>query len=166
MQTKRLVPFALSLSAEFRVADGVFGEDRYISMRYVSGICDLASRRELTQQELCNWRVRQALHMFHYARCGFHVVLKCHFAMHLPAQVQRGGVPRVFWVYADEGKNSQIRRIWNMFSKDHSPCQQITLRLEWLSALTALKASIWRVLLAGVEKSASHYIMCFRVTTV
>ena len=142
VQTNRLVPFTLDLASEFRSADGDLGEDRFQSLRHVAQICDLASRRELTRQDLYNWRVSQALHMFDYARCGFHVTPKFHYSMHLPAQIERGGVPRVFWVYSDEGKNSEIRRLWDACSKGHSPCQQIMLRLEWLSALTALRAAL------------------------
>ena len=67
---------------------------------------------------------------------------KFHYAMHLPAQVARGGVPRNFWVYSDESKNAQIRQVFLVVSKGHSEYQQILLRLDWLFELKALLAQL------------------------
>lgn len=142
VQTKRLLPFTLALAAELRHTDGALGEHRYQSLGYASKICSLASQREITSDELMSWRAWQALHMFHYASCGFRVYPKFHYALHLPAQVERSGVPRTFWVYSDEGKNSEIRRVFNVCSKGHAVYQQILLRLDWLFALKALRAAL------------------------
>ena len=58
--------------------------------------------------------------------------------MHFAAQIERAGVPRGFWVYSEESKNSHIKRLWEVCSKGHSIEQSILLRLEWQEALAAL----------------------------
>ena len=84
------------------------------------------------------WRWLAAEHMFHHGACGWHVYPKHHYFMHLPEHVQRSGSPKSFWVYAEESKNAQIKRMFNVVSKGRSVCQQILLRLEWLYALKHL----------------------------
>lgn len=142
VQTKRLLPFVANLAEELRSADGALGEHRYQSLSYARRICDLASRRELTKQDMLDWRAWQALHMWHYIQCGFRIYPKFHYAMHLPSQVERGGVPRVFWVYSDEGKNAQIRTVFEICSKGHSVYQQMLLRLDWLFELKAIRVEM------------------------
>ena len=82
--------------------------------------------------------VAAAVHMYHYAHCGFGVYPKFHYFMHMPEQVERGGVPRNFWVYSDESKNREVKQIWNACSKGWSVSQQVILRLQWLWALKGL----------------------------
>ena len=139
-QTRRLVPFTLELAAEFRDTDGEVGQHRLESMTCVSEIRELVSKRELTNADLLRWRGLEATHMFHYAKCGYRVCPKFHYALHLPAQAERGGAPRVFWVYSDESKNRDVRRIFGLCSKGHAVSQQILLRLDWLFVLKALRA--------------------------
>ena len=98
-------------------------------------MCSMASQRELTSRDLSQWRWTAAVHMYHYAHCGFAVYPKFHYAMHMPEQVERGGVPRIFWVYSDESKNREVKQIWNACSKGWSVCQQVILRSQWLWSL-------------------------------
>ena len=107
-------------------------------LNFTHRIYDLASQRELNQQELMHWRWLAAAHMYYYAHCGFRVYPEFHFVLHLPEQVEQSGVPRSFWVYSDESKNAQVKRIFRICSKGHGVCQQVLLRLLWLFALWAL----------------------------
>lgn len=77
-------------------------------------------------------------HIFHYACCGFDVVLNFHYAQHLPRHILRGGVPRTYWVYSDESKNRQVKGLWSVVSKGHAVHEQILLRLLLLDALNGL----------------------------
>ena len=137
-QARALVPFVEQLAAEYRVADGQLGEDRFQCIWHLARICELAGKRELTETDLLNWRRLSAYHMFYYARCGFRVYPKHHFFMHLPAQVQRFGVPRTFWNYADESKNSRFKQLFRVISKGRSIEQQILLREAWYHKLKPL----------------------------
>jgi hypothetical protein len=76
--------------------------------------------------------------MFYYVSCGFHVVPKHHYFMHMPEHVTRGGLPKSFWVYSEESKNTEAKRMFNRCSKGHSVIQQILLRFEWVFALKRL----------------------------
>ena len=82
------------MAAEFQGTDGELGLHRHQAMSNLQEICDLAKKQQLTKQELVQWRWLAALHMFHYAQCGFHVYPKFHYFTHMPEQVERGGVPR------------------------------------------------------------------------
>ncbi len=86
--------FTTALAAEFEGVDGEIGHHRHEAMKSLQEICDLARKHKLRKLELVRWRWLAALHMFHYARCGFHVYPKFHYFMHMPEQVERGGVPR------------------------------------------------------------------------
>ena len=57
------------------------------------------------------------------------------YCQHLPQHVERGGVPRTFWVYSDESKNKETKKVWNAMSKGHAVYSQVLLRLEWRDAL-------------------------------
>ena len=142
VQTKRLVPFAMALAAEFRHVDGALGEHRHACLTYSDNICTMASKKELARQDFLDWRCWQSLHMWHYVECGFRVYPKFHYAMHLPQQVERGGVPRTFWVYSDESKNAQIRTVFEVCPKGHGLYQQALLRLDWLFELKAVRAGL------------------------
>lgn len=48
---------------------------------------------------------------------------------------------RTFWVYSDESKNRQSKRMWNACLKGWFICQQMILSLEWLWALDRLGSS-------------------------
>ena len=139
-QARYLVPFTLALADEFRMGEGEFGEERYQSISFLSRICELANQKELSGEELVNWRLWSAYHMYFYARCEFHIYPKHHWFMHFPAQIERSGVPRGSWVYSEESKNAQIKRLWEVCSKGHSVEQQILLRLEWQAALSIAMA--------------------------
>ena len=58
----------------------------------------------------------------------------------MPEQVERGGVPPVFWVYSDESKNREAKQLWQACSKGWSVYLQILLRLQWFGALQALES--------------------------
>ena len=75
---------------------------------------------------------------YFYARCGFHIYPKHHYFMHFPEQIEKSGVPRVFWVYSDESKNSHLKRLWRVCSKGRSIEKQILLRLHWEKSLSFL----------------------------
>ena len=137
-QARSLVPFVEQLAREYRTVGGQFGEDRYKCIWHLARICDLAGKRELTEAELLNWRSLAAHHMFYYARCGFRVYPKHHLFMHFPAQVHRCGVPRTFWNYADESKNSRFKRLFRVISRGHGVEQQILLREAWYHILRRL----------------------------
>jgi hypothetical protein len=100
-QTRCLMPFTLALAKEHRHLDGEMGEHRYLALSLIADVCDMAKQRELTEQQLMQWRYSMAMHMFHYASCGFHVYPKFHYVMHLPQQIQQGGVPRTFNHYCN-----------------------------------------------------------------
>ena len=99
-----LVPFTLTLAEEFRAGEGEFGEERYQSINYLSKICEMSQKTELSGEELMNWRLWSAYHMYFFTRCEFHVYPKHHWFMYFPAQIERTGVPRGFWVYSEESK--------------------------------------------------------------
>ena len=103
------------------------------------GICLSACPEELTAQDMVRWRWLSAIHMYHYAHCGFAVYPKFHYFMHMPEQVERGGAPRTFWVYNDESKNREAKIIWGVCSKGWSVCEQVLLRMEWFWALSTSK---------------------------
>jgi hypothetical protein len=92
-QARRLVPFTLALAEEFQNKDGELGRHRLEAIRTLSGMCDLASRRELSQSDLVTWRWLAAKHMFHYTSCNFAVYPKHHYFLHLPEHAENGGVP-------------------------------------------------------------------------
>ena len=75
--------------------------------------------------------------MFYHVKCGFRVYPKHHFFMHFPAQVRQCGVPRAFWNYANEAKNSRFKQLFNVVSKGRSVEQQILLRESWYHKLRA-----------------------------
>ena len=93
-QARRLVRFTAALAAEFQGTDGEIGMHRHKAMSTLQELFDLGSGRELTSRDMSNWRLTAAVHMFHHASCGFAVYPKFHYFMHLPEQVERGGVPR------------------------------------------------------------------------
>ncbi len=68
-----------------------------MAMSTLQTICKLGSQNQLTEQDMAEWRVAAAVHMYHYAHCGFGVYPKFHYFMHMPEQVERGGVPRILW---------------------------------------------------------------------
>ena len=93
-QARRLVPFTLALANEFQNTDGELGRHTMEAMQSLATIFELASKRQLRQDELTKWRWLAAKHMFHYVSCGFATYPKHHYFLHLPEQVERGGVPR------------------------------------------------------------------------
>ena len=133
-QANKLLPFCLQLCEELR-DQGEFGEHRYQSMCLLNELCVLGRKRALTADDLSQWRLKSAFHMYHYCACGFRVYPKHHYFLHFPMIVERSGVPRSFWVYSAESKNAQTKRLYNVCSKGHGLEQQILLRLEWLRAL-------------------------------
>ena len=104
-------------------------------MDTLASMCSLARQHTITKDELLKWRRLAAEHMFHYVSCGFRAYPKNHYMQHLPQHIERGGTPRVYWVYSDEAKNKEVKGLWEVLSKGHSVCQQMLLRLEWLDAL-------------------------------
>ena len=138
-QARGLVPFVEELAKEFCGVDGQLGEDPFKCIWHLARICELASRRELTAEELLQWRVLATHHMFVYTKCGFRTYPKHHFFMHLAAQVHRCGVPRTFWNYADESKNSRFKRLFREVNKGWSVEQLILLRESWYHLLKRLR---------------------------
>jgi hypothetical protein len=134
-QARALVGFTTELARQFSGADGVLGMHRFQCMETMSAICDLGKRDILTRSDLVHWRRLAAEHMFHYASAGFDAKPKFYYCQHLPQHVERGGVPRNFWVYSDESKNGEIKRVWNVMSRGHAVYRQVLLRLEWRDAL-------------------------------
>ena len=130
----------LDLAKEFRACDGVLGEHRAQAMETLSEIFSFSRKHQLTKHELVRWRWLNALHMFHYASCGFAVQPKFHYCLHLPEQAERAGCVRTFWVYSDESKNREVKSTWRILSKGFSVCQSLLLRLEWLLALKRMAA--------------------------
>ena len=90
-QAKRLLPFALELAKEFRMDGGEFGELRYQCLKHLADIYDLARKKQLTEAEVDSWRWLAAMHMYYYVMCGFHVVPKHHYFLHMPEQILRAG---------------------------------------------------------------------------
>ena len=129
------------LTDEFKDHDGELGFHRNQAMSTLKTVFDFASQQELTRDDMNKWRLSAAIHMYHYAHCGFPVYPKFHYFMHMPEQVERGGVPRNFWVYSDESKNGEVKKIWDACSKGWSLAQQVILRLEWLWGLQALASN-------------------------
>ena len=140
-QTRDLLAFSVNIAEEMRHVNPSIGEDRYQSILCLSEIYVLAKHASLADDDLAHWRWLAAVHMYYYARCGFRVYPKHHYFMHLPEHMMQSGMPRSFWVYAEESKNAQLKRLFNVSSKGHSVCQQILLRLEWLFAIQHLLRS-------------------------
>ena len=134
-QARCLMRFTLDLANEFQTSDGELGRHRAKAMETLSEIFSFSKKSKLTKEELTRWRWLNALHMFHYTKCGFTVQPKFHYFFHLPQQAERGGSVRSFWVYSDETKNREVKTIWNKVSKGHGVTQQVLLRLEWLLGL-------------------------------
>ena len=139
-QARRLVDFAASLAREFQGADGEMGLHRHKAMTAFKVVFGLAGQTQLTRKDMVSWRWNAAVHMFHYASCGFAVYPKFHYALHMPEQVECGGAPRNFWVYSDESKNREAKQIWNACSKGWSVAQQVILRMGYMWALKAIEA--------------------------
>ena len=137
-QARRLLPFTLDLVTEFRREDGDVGEFRYQSVKHLSEVYAFSGKYELSDSELSQWRWASAVHMYYYVSCGYRVYPKHHYFMHLPEHVWRSGVPRSFWVYSDEAKNSQFKNLFEVVSEGSNVCIQILLRLEWRFALEHL----------------------------
>ena len=137
-QARCLMPFTLSLAQDFKDSNGELGHHRAKAMETLSEIFAFSKKSQLTKSELVRWRWLNAVHMFHYAKCGFTVQPKFHYFLHLPQQAERSGTVRGFWVYSDEAKNRQAKVIWNKCFKGHGITQQVLLRLEWLLALQRL----------------------------
>jgi hypothetical protein len=97
-QARRLVNFTTNLAAEFEDCDGELGTHRHHAMCSLQEICRLANKRELSKNELLQWRQLAALHMCQYAHCGFRVYPKFHYFMHMPEQVEQGGTPRIVFI--------------------------------------------------------------------
>ena len=93
-QARQLTSFTLDLAREFRSCDAELGEHRFQAMESLAKICSMAKQDVLTKQELTEWRWLSAIHMYHYAHCNFSVVPKFHYFLHLPEQMERGGVAR------------------------------------------------------------------------
>ena len=106
------------------------GLHRHKAMTAFKVVFGLAGQTQLTRKDMVSWRWNAAVHMFHYASCGFAVYPKFHYALHMPEQVECGGAPRNFWVYSDESKNREAKQIWNACSKGWSVAQQVILRME------------------------------------
>ena len=138
-QARCLVPFTAALAREFRACDGSLGEHSCAAMATLAELFALA-KPALTSKDMSQWRLLAAVHMYHYARCGFSVYPKFRYFLHMPEQVERGGLPQVFWVYSDESKNREAKHVWKACSKGWSLCQQVLLRLQWLDVLQALEA--------------------------
>ena len=136
--------FTLDLANEFQDSDGELGRHRAKAMETLSEIFNFSKKSKLTKEELTRWRWLNALHMFHYTKCGFAVQPKFHYFFHLPQQAERGGSVRSFWVYSDEAKNREVKAIWNKVSKGHSVTQQVLLRLEWLLGLERVAKNVLR----------------------
>ena len=141
-QARRLVQFTANLAEEFQGRDGELGLHRHLAMSNLQALCGLANKPELNAQDMAQRRWTSAVHMYHYAHCGFAVYPKFHHSMHMPEQVERGGVPKTFSVYSHESKNREAKLIWNACSKGWSVCQQVLLRMEWLWALKALELKV------------------------
>ena len=137
-QAKHLLHFAVDLARELQESNGEIGESRFKSLECLQQIYDLAHRRELTIQDLTRWRALAAQHNYYYAACGFHAYPKFHYFLHIPAQAERGGVPRSFWVFAEETRNRHLKNLYTMCSKGYSICRQILERLQWEQALLHL----------------------------
>ena len=105
-------------------------------MRDLEVMHAMASKHEVTSQELMDWRARSATFMYRYVSCGFKVYPKFHYLQHIPEQVEQSGVVRSFWVHAEESKNRELKTLFNVCSKGVSLHQQILLRLQWLFALS------------------------------
>ena len=56
---------------------------------------------------------------YYYVKSGFRVYPKHHYFLHMVRHVARAGVPKTFWVYGEESKNSQLKRLFNVCSKGH-----------------------------------------------
>ena len=136
--TRALVSFSVDLARQFAGMDGLVGHHRYQCMEALATICHMAKQEKLTRDELTHWRQLAAEHMYHYASAGFSVKPKFHYFQHFPQHVERGGVPRTYWVYSDESKNKEVKGLWNAVSKGHSVYQQVLLRLEWWDELCSL----------------------------
>ena len=135
-QARHLIPFALELAREYRHTAG--GEDRFQMMHHLSLMYDFAAKAELSHDDLMMWRWSSSLFMYYYVSCGYRVYPKFHYLLHIPEHVQRGGSVRSFWVYAEESKNCQLKRLFLQCSKGYNVHKQILLRLLWQSALNRL----------------------------
>ena len=91
-QARRLVQFTAQLAEEFQGHDGDF--HRHQAMATLKSLFELAGQAELTKEDMAQWRLNAAYHMYYYAHCGFPVYPKFHYFMHMPEQVERGGVPK------------------------------------------------------------------------
>ena len=141
-QARKLLPFAMMLVAEFRLVDGAFGEHRFQCLLQLCDIYELANKTELTDEELTQWRWKASLFLYHYVSCGFRVYPKFHYSFHMPEQIARSGVPRSFWVYSDESKNYQLKKIYQACGTSPAVCQSVLLHVEWLFRLEDLLASM------------------------
>ena len=138
-QAKDLLDFVVGLAKEFKEDGSDIAANRCLAVEELAAMYALVRKHEVSADELMAWRVHAAMFAFHYASCGFKFYPKFHYLMHIPEQVEQGGVLRSFWVYAEESKNRQLKTLFNMCSKGASVHQQILLRMQWLHALLALE---------------------------
>ncbi len=135
-QAKDLLRFTTLLADEFKSDAAPIAESRYQMMQELSAMYVLAALREVSSQQLMDWRMHASLFFFWYVSCGFRVYPKFHYLLHAAGQVEQSGVVRSFWVYAEESKNRQPKHLFNVCSKGAALYQQMLLRLQWSHALS------------------------------
>ena len=136
-QSRRLLPFTLSLARELCRGQGV-DKHRLDSLECLSEIFRISDQAELTEEGLMQWRRLAANFVYHHIAAGCRVYPKFHFFMHMPQQVRQSGVSRSFWCYTEESKNRDVKRLWAISSKGHAVEQQILLHLLWDFSLQGL----------------------------
>ena len=141
-QANRLVPFTRELAEELRHKDGTLGEDRFRCLWFLEQINILSRKQDLTTDDLFQWRWYSTQFVFHYVRCGYHVAPKFHWFFHFPHIIQRHGAPRSFYLYSDESKNADIKRLFRACSNSVNVCASIMVRLGWQQALLAHKRDL------------------------
>ena len=137
-QAKDLLRFTVELAEEFKDDGSPICAQRCQMMSELASMYALAQKHSATADELMAWRAHAASFAYFYAACGFKMYPKMHYLMHIPEQVEQGGVLRSFWCYSEESKNRQLKRLFGVCSKGHSLHQQILLRLQWWHALLEL----------------------------
>ena len=137
-QANRLVAFTRELTEQYRSKDGELGEHRFQCMWFLERLCALSRQSVLTPADLVDWRWCSAMFLYHHIMCGHHVTPKFHWFLHFPHIIEQAGAPRSFYLYSDESKNADIKRLYKACSNGNQVCKLILKRLGWQEGLLPL----------------------------